>query len=133
MSYSYLGHIISQINNDYEGVGMSVDYVKPTCIYRNEKTKWGVDVLFKQSLNCSVTPLSSFSNQHVQVIKIALEILLIIVNVYLPSTSLPELKYDETLSLISTSITTYRNEAAILMAGDWNSSLYRQTVCDKKF
>ena len=112
---------------------MSVDYDNPTYISRNEKAKWGLDILFKQTLNSSVTPLSEYSNQRIQVIKLSLEIPIIIVNVYLPSSSLPESKYDEALSLLSTIITTYSNEAAILLAGDWNSSLYRQTVRDKKF
>jgi hypothetical protein len=59
-------------------------------------------------------------------------LLFIIVNVYLPSSSLPEAEYDEALCLLSTIISTYSNEAAVLLVGDWNSSLYRETSRDKK-
>ena len=104
---------------------MSVDYNKPTYISRNEKAKWGLDILFKQTLNSSVTPLPEYSNHRVQVVKLSLEIPIIIVNVYLPSSSLPEAEYDEALCLLSTIIATYSNEAAVLLAGDWNSSLHR--------
>ena len=112
---------------------MSVDYDNPTYISRNEKAKWGLDILFKQSMNSSIKLLSEFSNQRVQVAKLSLEIPVIIVNVYLPSSSLPETDYDESLNLISSIIAAYSAEAAIILAGDWNSSLYRQNKRDKKF
>ena len=112
---------------------MSVDFDKPVFISGSEKAKWGLDLLFKQKLNCSVEPLPEFSNHRIQVVKLSLEVPIIIVNVYLPSSSLPESEYDDSLSLLSTILTTYTTEAAILLAGDWNSSLYRSTTRDRKF
>ena len=114
-------------------MGISVDFDKPAYISRNEKAKWGLDILYKHSMNSNVTPLPELSNQRVQVIKLSLEVPIILVNVYLPSTSLPETEYDESLSLLSTIISTYSADAAILLAGDWNSSLHRETNRDKKF
>ena len=112
---------------------MSVDYDNPVFLSGNQKAKWGLDILFKHELNSSVTPLPEFSNHHIQVIKLSMEIPMIIVNVYLPSSSSPESAYDDSLSLLSTIIKTYTTEAAILLAGDWNSSLYRSTARDEKF
>ena len=112
---------------------MSVDFDKPVFISGSEKAKWGLDLLFKQKLNCSVEPLPEFSNHRIQVVKLSLEVPIIIVNVYLPSSSLPESEYDDSLSLLSTILTTYTPEAAILLAGDWNSSLYRSSARDRKF
>ena len=114
-------------------MGISADYENPVYISGNEKAKWGLDILFKHTLNCAVTALPEFSNHRIQVIKLSLEIPIIIVNVYLPSSSLPESEYDESLSLLSTILTAYTMEAAILLAGDWNSSLYRNTARDRKF
>ena len=114
-------------------MGMSVDFDNPRFISKNEKAKWGLDVLFKHSLNSNITPLDEFSNHRVQVIKLSLEVPIIIVNVYLPASSLPESEFDESLPLLSTIITTYAVEAAVLLAGDWNSSLFRKTKRDKKF
>ena len=84
-------------------------------------------------MNSNISQLEEFSNQHVQVIKLSLDIPIIVVNVYLPSTSLPESQYDESLSLLSTIISNYSPDAAILLAGDWNSSLHRNTKRDQKF
>ena len=112
---------------------MSVDFDNPTFISQNEKAKWGLDVLYRNSMNSCVTQLPEYSNQRVQVIQLALEVPIIVVNVYLPSSSLPESDFDESLSLLSSIIEAYSTEAAILLAGDWNSSLYRQTKRDKKF
>ena len=107
---------LSQINNEYTGTGMSVDFDNPTFISRNQKAKWGLDFLFKHSMNSNVTPLPEFSNHRVQVIKLSLEIPIIIVNVYLPSSSLPESEFKESLSLLSTIISSYAADAAILLA-----------------
>ena len=112
---------------------MAADFDNPVFISGNQKAKWGLDILFKHALNSSVTLLPEYSNHRIQVIKLSLEIPIIIVNVYLPSTSLPECEYDDSLTLLSTIITTYTAEAAILLSGDWNSSLYRTTARDKKF
>ena len=123
----------SQVHNEYTGSGISVDSDNPRFISRNEKAKWGLDTLFKHSMNSNVSTLPEFSNHRIQVIKLSLEVPIIIVNVYLPSSSLPESDYDESLSLLSTIIATYAVDAAILLAGDWNASLYRGTKRDKKF
>ena len=112
---------------------MAADFQNPTFISENQKAKWGLDILFKQSLNSSITPLLECSNARVQVVKLALEIPIIVVNVYLPSSSLPESEYDESLSLLSTIITNYTMDGAILLSGDWNSSLHRNTTRDIKF
>ena len=114
-------------------MGMSVDFDNPTFISRNEKAKWGLDILFKQSMNSSIMLLPEYSNQRVQVVKLSLEVPIIVVNVYLPSSSLPEPEYDEALCLLSSIIAAYSGDAAILLAGDWNSSLYRENKRDKKF
>ena len=71
--------------------------------------------------------MPEYSNERIQVVKLSMEIPIIIVNVYLPSSSLPETDYDESLSLLSTIITNYTMEGAILMSGDWNSSLHKHT------
>ena len=111
---------------------MSVVFDNPTYISQNEKAKWGLDIFYRNSMNSSVTQLPEYSNQRVQVIKLSLEVPIIVVNVYLPSSSLPESDY-ESLSFLSSIIEAYSTDAAILWDGDWNSSLYRQKKRDKKF
>ena len=80
---------------------MSVDFDNPIHITGKEKAKWGLDILFKNELNCSVTPLPEHSNQRIQAVKLSLEIPIILINVYLPASSLPQQDYDDSLNLLS--------------------------------
>ena len=80
-----------------------------------------------------MTPITECSNEPIQVVKLSMDIPIIIVNVYLPSSSLPEYDYDDSLSFLSIIITNYTMDGAILLAGDWNSSLHRNTARDNKF
>ena len=63
---------LSQVNSNYGGVGMSVDFDNPIYISGKEKAKWGLDILFKNELNSSVTPLPEHSNQRIQAVKLSL-------------------------------------------------------------
>ena len=116
---------LSQVNSNYVGVGISVDHDNPILRSGKEKAKWGLDLLYTKEMNSYVTPLPEHSNQRIQVLKISLEIPIILVNVYLPASSLPSQDYDDSLNLLSSVITHYQTEAAILLAGDFNRSLFR--------
>ena len=52
---------------------------------------------------------------------------------YLPSSSLPEADYEATLVLLSVVIEKYSSEAACILSGDFNRSLFRKSSTDKKF
>ena len=80
-----------------------------------------------------VTPLSDHSNQRIQVLKLSLEVPIIIINVYLPASSLPQQEYDDSLNRLASILTTYETEAAVFLAGDFNRSLFRNNPGDRKF
>jgi hypothetical protein len=77
--------------------------------------------------------MEEFSNQRIQIISINNEIPLIIINVYLPSSSLPEADYEATLVLLSVAIERYSSEAACILSKDFNRSLFRNSPSDRKF
>ena len=97
------------------------------------KAKWGLDILFKQEHNSCTNELDEFSNQRIQIIKIESKIPLIIFNVYLPSSSLPDADYEATLALLSAAIEKYSSEAACILLGDFNRSLFRNSSSARKF
>ena len=75
----------------------------------------GLDILFKEELSGYTNSLDEFSNQRIQTIKINNEVPMIIINVYLPSSSLPETDYDISLDILSVAIEKYSSEAALLL------------------
>ena len=131
--YGYQHFKLSEINNKYIGLGKSVDFDNPALRQGTTKAKWGLDTLFKKEHNSCTNELDEFSNQRIQVIKINSNIPLIIINVYLPSSSLPEADYEATLVLLSVAIEKYSSEAACILSGDFNRSLFRKSSNDKKF
>ena len=110
-----------------------MDCENPTFVAGTSKAKWGLDILFKEEHNSFTTSLDEFSNQRIQIIKINLGIPLIIINVYLPSSSIPETDYESCLTLLSVALERYSSEAACVLSGDFNRSLFRNTASDKKF
>ena len=124
---------LSQVNSNYIGMGMSVDYDNPIFISGKEKAKWGLDMLYTKEMNSSIISLPEHSSKQIQNVKISLEIPIILINVYLPASSLPQEECDKSLNLLSSIITRYQAEAAILVAGDFNRSLFRNNQGDKKF
>ena len=78
-------------------------------------------------------PLPEYSNKRVQVVKLSLEVPIILINVYLPASSLPAQEYDDSLNLLSSIISNYQAEAAVFLAGDFNRSLFRNNQGDAKF
>ena len=124
---------LSQVNSNYVGVGISVDFENPILTSGKEKAKWGLDILLTKEMNSFVTPLPEYSNQRVQVVKLSLEVPIILINVYLPASSLPAQEYDDSLNLLSSIISNYQAEAAVFLAGDFNRSLFRNNQGDAKF
>ena len=112
---------------------MSVDYDNPTFITGGEKAKLGLDMLYTKDMNSSIIHIPEFSSKRIQTVKLSLDIPIILINVYLPASSLSQEEYNEALNLLSATITRYRAEAAILCAGDFNRSLFRNNQGDKKF
>ena len=131
--FGFQHYKLSQLNSNYVGVGMSVDCDNPILLSRNEKAKWGLDILFTNEMNSLVSPLPEHSNQRIQTVKISLEIPIILINVYLPASSLPQQVYDDSLNLLASVIANFQTEAAIFVAGDCNRSLFRNNPGDLKF
>ena len=84
-------------------------------------------------MNSFVSPLPEHSNQRIQTVKLTLEIPIILINVYLPASSLPQQEYDDSLNLLASVIANFQSEAAIFVAGDCNRSLFRNNPGDLKF
>ena len=131
--FTFQHFMLNQIDNEYFGIGKSVDCNSKNLVDGNAKAKWGLDILFKKSLNSSVSQLSEFSSPRIQIIKLDLDIPIIIINVYLPSTSCPESEYDTELAGLSAAIDTLATQRALLLAGDFNRSLHRNNPSEKKF
>ena len=131
--FGYQHFKLSQVNSNYVGLGMSVDYHNPVFISGKEKAKWGLDILFTKEMNSFVSTLADYSSNRIQTVKLSLEIPVILVNVYLPASSLPQEEYEESLNLLSAIITRFEAEAVILVSGDFNRSLYRKNNGDIKF
>ena len=85
--FGYEHFKLSQINSNYGGIGVSANFDNPVHISGKAKAKWGLDVLYKKEVNSSVVPIAEFSNQRIQTIKLALEVPVILINVYLPAKS----------------------------------------------
>ena len=115
------------------GLGKSVDCENPILNTGTSKAKWGLDVLFKKELNSSIDVIDSHSNQRIQILRYNCEIPLILVNIYLPSSSLPQTEYDTCLNQLSSIFEHFATEGAIFLAGDWNRSLFRKNPQDLKF
>ena len=62
-----------------------------------------------------------------------LDVLVILINVYLPSSSRPESEYDAELAGLSAALDTLSTQGAVILAGDFNRSLHRNNPADKKF
>ena len=99
--FGYQHFKLSEVDNKYGGMGISVDCENPVFISGTEKAKWGLDILFKKEMNSFVTPLTEHSSNRIQVLKLSLEIPVILINVYLPASSLPQDEYNESLNLLS--------------------------------
>ena len=80
-----------------------------------------------------VSSIPDFSRNRIQTVKLLLEIPVILINVYLPASSLPQVDYEESLNLLSSAITRFASEAVVLVSGDFNRSLYRNNAGDIKF
>jgi hypothetical protein len=63
---------LSQVNNQYVGVGLSVDFDNPILNSGKQKAKWGLDILLTKEMNSFVTPLTENSNQRIEVVKLSL-------------------------------------------------------------
>jgi exonuclease III len=81
----------------------------------NEKAKWGLDILYTKEMKSFVTPLLEQSNQTILVIKLTI----IIINVYLPSSSLPQKEYDDSLNFLAATLSNHEVETAIFVMGDF--------------
>ena len=79
--------MLNQIDNDYIGIGKSVDCQNQTIVPGNAKAKWGLDILFKKYLNSSINHLPEYSSPRIQIAKLDLDIPVVLINVYLPSSS----------------------------------------------
>ena len=115
------------------GLEKSVDCNNPISNTITSKAKWGLDVLFIKKLNSSVKVIESHSNQRIQLLQYQCEIPLILANVYLPSSSLPQSDYDECLNQLSSIFELFSTEGAIILSGDFNRSLFRTNSGDLKF
>ena len=124
---------LSQVNSNYNGTGVSVDCDNPVFSSGSEKAKWGLDILYTKEMNSCVTPLVDYSSQRIQVVKLSLDVPIILINVYLPATSLSQQEYDDALNQLSAVINNYEADAAIFLAGDFNRSLFRNNPGDLKF
>ena len=131
--FGYQHFKLSHVNSNYVGVGMSVDFDNPVLVSGTEKAKWRLDILYSKEMASFVTPLPEHSNQRIQVVKVSLEIPLIIINVYLPAYSLPQQDYDDYLNRLASILTMYETEAALLVSGDFNRSLFRNNPGDRIF
>ena len=125
--------MLNQVDNDYFGLGKSVDCNEKLLIDGNAKAKWGLDVLYKKSLNSSISQLNEYPSPRIQIIKLNLDVPVILINVYLPSSSRPESEYDAELSGLSAALDTLATQGAVILAGDFNRSLHRNNPADKKF
>ena len=115
---------LSQIHNNYTGIGISVDFENPVKSSGLEKAKWGLDILYAKEMSCFITPLDEQSSPRIQVVKLSLEIPIILINVYIPASSLPQQEFDDAINKLSSVITNYEADAAILLSGDFNRSLF---------
>ena len=97
------------------------------------KAKWGLDILYTKEMNSFITPLDDQSNPRIQVVKLSLDIPIILINVYLPASSLPQCEFDDAINQLSSIISNYQADAANLLSGDFNRSLYRKNPSDVKF
>ena len=125
--------MLNQVNTDYIGIGKSVDCENQKLVPGNSKAKWGLDILFKKNLNSSISHLPQFSSPRVQIVKLNLDVPIILINVYIPSSSCPESEYDAELARLSAAFDAHSTEGAIILFGDFNRSLYRANQSDRKF
>ena len=80
-----------------------------------------------------MTYIHTVLNQRIQVVKLNLEVPSIIINVYFPSSSLPQQEYDDSLNFLAATLSNHEAEAAIFVIGDFNRSLFRNNPGDQKF
>ena len=104
-----------------------------TFLSGKEKAKWGLDILYTKEMNSFVRPLLEQSNQRIQVVKLHLEVPVIIINVYLPSSSLPQQEYDDSLNFRAATLSNHEAEAAIFVIGEFYRSFFRNNPGDRKF
>ena len=114
-------------------MGKSVDCDNKNLVPGNAKAKWGLDVLYKKCLNSSISHLPEFSSPRIQITKLDGEVPIILINVYLPSSSCPEAEYDAELARLSAALDTLSADGAIILWGDFNRSLFRTNQSDRKF
>ena len=131
--FTFKHFMLNQVNADYIGLGKSVDCESQKLVTGNSKAKWGLDILFRKDLNSSISHPQEFSSPRVQIAKLNLDIPIILINVYLPSSSCPESEYDSELSRLSAALDAYSTEGAVILAGDFNRSLFRTNQSDRKF
>ena len=120
--------MLNQVDKEYFGIGKSVDCNEKSLVEGNTKAKWGLDILFKKSINSSIMQLSEYTSPRIQVIKLNLDVPVFLINVYLPSSSWPESEYDAELSGLSTALDTLATQGAVILAGDFNRSLHRNNL-----
>ena len=114
--FSYQHFMLNQVNKAYIGMGKSVDCDNKNLVPGNAKAKWGLDVLYKKCLNSSISHLPEFSSPRIQITKLDGEIPIILINVYLPSSSCPEAEYDAELARLSAALDTHSADGAIILS-----------------
>ena len=92
-------------------------------------------MIWKKTLNHCIEILGDLSDTRFQIVKMsAAGIPLIIINVYLPTTT-QEAEYDNCLENLLGLLPVLGAQAPVVLTGDWNASLGRATPTarDKKF
>ena len=125
--------MLSQVDNNYIGIGKSVDCDNQQLVEGNRKAKWGLDILLKKNFNSSISQLPDVSSPRIQIIKLSLSVPVILINVYLPSASRPESEYDAELARLSAALGAYITDGVVIISGDFNRSLHRSNPPDIKF
>ena len=80
--FTFQQFMLNQVDNDHFGLGKSVDCNNKSLVEGNTKAKWGLDFLFKKSLNSLISQLNDYPSPHIQVMKLNLDVPVILINVY---------------------------------------------------
>ena len=134
--FTFQHYKLDSINHEYTGAGIACDFNLPVSVSGLEKAKWGIDTLWKRTINHNIETMMDYSNERVQVLKLKFgETPFFVMNIYLPSTSLSETHFDKALSNIQSTLCVTSSQGPTIACGDWNVSLHRKkpTSRDNKF